>query len=229
MLVVVGSCSLKALFDEQVIEANNGAEKYEVSGKLTIPEYQRPYIWRFAEVKRLIDDLICYFYKPRQQAYYLGSIIIHEIDDKLNIIDGQQRITTLAILCHLLDLDTQPNMTYTAPASQQRIAEIINQLQSQYSEQLDKLKENFNLDQLNTTLVVTLSEDDAYRFFETQNTGGIRLSGQDIIKAHHLRATPEHFQNNYAKQWESMGDFKLLIDAILQVRHWQFYIYSACR
>ena len=49
--------------------------------------------------------------------------------------------------------------------------------------------------QIEFTLVITQSEDDAYQFFETQNTGGVRLSGPDIIKAHHLRAIDKPLQS----------------------------------
>lgn len=55
---------------------------------------------------------------------------------------------------------------------------------------------------INFTLVVTDSEDKAYRFFETQNTGGVRLTGSDIIKTHYLRSIERHQQNDYARRWK---------------------------
>lgn len=76
-------------------------------------------------------------------------------------------------------------------------------------------------DQMEFTLVVTDSEDDAYAFFETQNTGGVRLSGPDIIKAHHLRAVAPSTVNDFALRWEAMGDLNPVVDSVLRGRYWR--------
>jgi len=69
--------------------------------------------------------------------------------------------------------------------------------------------------------VVTRSEDDAYRFFETQNTGGVRLGGPDIIKAHHLRAIDRNKQNDFARKWEALGDLTPVVGTLVKGRYWQ--------
>jgi hypothetical protein len=71
------------------------------------------------------------------------------------------------------------------------------------------------------TLVVTRREDDAYRFFETQNTLGVRLGGADIVKAYHLRSVAAALQDDFARTWESLGDLKPLVSAFMKSRHWQ--------
>jgi uncharacterized protein (DUF342 family) len=56
---------------------------------------------------------------------------------------------------------------------------------------------------INVTIVIVEKEDLAYSFFETLNTGGKRLSGTDILKAHHLRSiTKIAERNKYAYNWE---------------------------
>lgn len=68
-----------------------------------IPEYQRPYAWSLDEVDTLFDDL-WEFTESRGQhdkyaTYFLGSIVSYVNDDgEQEIIDGQQRITTLFLL-----------------------------------------------------------------------------------------------------------------------------------
>ena len=82
---------------------------------------------------------------------------------------------------------------------------------------------SIDLSQINVTLVITATEDLAYTFFETQNTGGIRLSGSDIIKAHHLRAIPSRKLLNYqARKWESVGSNQIerIIQNLTKVRFW---------
>jgi hypothetical protein len=70
--------------------------------------------------------------------------------------------------------------------------------------------------------VVTDNEDDAYTFFETQNTGGIRLSGVDIIKAHHLREiSPKGKRDeNYAITWEKQKNIDTVIELLIKARRW---------
>lgn len=232
----VASCSVTTLFSNTPITSDDG----EISGQLTIPEYQRPYTWRSKELRKLLNDLLDYFNIISNKKtnsgtihnYYLGSIILHQEsnDDKtkrLNIIDGQQRITTLAILAHWLKHQSQPNIIYNSPSSQQQILENFDDLNKCLNE-LNKqhelnLKDLINFDNINVTLVVTDSEDDAYRFFETQNTGGIRLNGADIIKAHHLRAIQINNQDNYARQWEALGEIAPVLNSIMKVRYWNQY------
>ncbi len=65
-----------------------------------IPSYQRPYAWTTDETSDLFSDL-CDFYKIQEdEQYFLGSIVL--IKDEGNpyaeVIDGQQRLTTLTIL-----------------------------------------------------------------------------------------------------------------------------------
>lgn len=66
-----------------------------------IPSYQRPYSWTIQEAGILFDDLYD-FYKNenKEENYFLGSIVLIKQDDypKSDVIDGQQRLTTLTIL-----------------------------------------------------------------------------------------------------------------------------------
>ena len=66
---------------------------------LVIPDYQRPYKWTIKNVNQLIDDIL--FFKDKK-SYRLGTIVLYketkEGKDSLNIVDGQQRTTTLFLL-----------------------------------------------------------------------------------------------------------------------------------
>ena len=64
-----------------------------------IPSYQRPYAWTEKEVGALFDDLHDFFQDEREGAYFLGSIVLIKGDSpRAEVIDGQQRLTTLTIL-----------------------------------------------------------------------------------------------------------------------------------
>ena len=71
-----------------------------------IPDYQRPYAWSDEECQTLWEDIFN-FAIPNgdatkfnsEEEYYLGSIVTFKNDNnKLEVIDGQQRLTTLMLL-----------------------------------------------------------------------------------------------------------------------------------
>ncbi len=75
----------------------------------TIPLYQRPYAWTTEQSEELFEDLLRAIggYKESIEdlpPYFLGSIVIVKNDDdsKADIIDGQQRLTTLTMLLSAL-------------------------------------------------------------------------------------------------------------------------------
>lgn len=65
-----------------------------------IPSYQRPYAWTEDESSELFDDLYEFYTKEPDEGYFLGSIVLikGEGNPYSEVIDGQQRLTTLTIL-----------------------------------------------------------------------------------------------------------------------------------
>lgn len=74
-----------------------------------IPQYQRPYKWEDEQVDKLWDDIYDAF-ENSEDNYFLGSIITAQPRDNeksayVDVVDGQQRLTTLMILfCVIRDL-----------------------------------------------------------------------------------------------------------------------------
>lgn len=71
--------------------------------RFRIPLYQRPYTWTEKQVKQLMDDLFDSFDKSKDnpQPYYIGIMNISQTDyddSTFDLIDGQQRITTLSVM-----------------------------------------------------------------------------------------------------------------------------------
>lgn len=72
-----------------------------------IPDYQRPYAWGEKECNTLWDDIFSFAIPDEGRTefdnnseYFLGPIVTFrkESNDKLEVIDGQQRLTTLMLL-----------------------------------------------------------------------------------------------------------------------------------
>ncbi|WP_166139837.1 DUF262 domain-containing protein [Nocardioides ochotonae] len=70
----------------------------------TIPDYQRPYAWGKDQTLQLLDDLKDALASTNDEPYFLGSIVLvkQKGSPAAEVIDGQQRLTTLTILCAVL-------------------------------------------------------------------------------------------------------------------------------
>ncbi len=69
-----------------------------------IPIYQRNYNWGFDEITQLLQDIYESYHKDKTQDYFLGSLIVFKRQSAsiYEVIDGQQRLTTLHIILSLL-------------------------------------------------------------------------------------------------------------------------------
>ncbi len=76
-----------------------------------IPEYQRPYRWRVDQALQLLDDLEESLTRELDEPYFLGSLVlVRQGPRQFDVIDGQQRLTTLSLLFGVLrDLSLDPN------------------------------------------------------------------------------------------------------------------------
>ncbi|MEH7204527.1 DUF262 domain-containing protein, partial [Bacillus safensis] len=81
--------------------------------KFIIPEYQRPYAWSAEQIQTLFDDLVEYTKNGSESTYFLGTIVSFQNENnEQEIIDGQQRITSLFLLLRALysKLDSMAQM-----------------------------------------------------------------------------------------------------------------------
>ncbi len=68
-----------------------------------IPEYQRPYRWGTDQALQLLDDLEETLDRGDNEPYFLGSLVlVEQADTSFDVIDGQQRLTTITLLFSVL-------------------------------------------------------------------------------------------------------------------------------
>ena len=87
----------------------------------SIPHYQRGYRWTDKEVEALLNDLLAFAKSDtREESYCLQPLVLQEIaDGQLRVVDGQQRLTTLAIILQSLGVETHWDIKYTAEGDRQ--------------------------------------------------------------------------------------------------------------
>ncbi|WP_284447684.1 DUF262 domain-containing protein [Fluviibacter phosphoraccumulans] len=77
------------------------------SARYMVPMYQRNYAWGEGEITQLLQDVLDYQNKSvsdkRPQTYYIGTLVVFSRNDgSFEVIDGQQRFTTLSLLANWL-------------------------------------------------------------------------------------------------------------------------------
>lgn len=76
----------------------------------TIPSYQRNYVWESDQVYDFLKDMKDNYMEHANDEYFLGSYIKQVRDDSNDLLDGQQRITTLFLLfAFLRDYEKTPD------------------------------------------------------------------------------------------------------------------------
>ena len=179
---------------------------------LTLPSYQRPYSWSVKSTNTLFIDTYEAF-KDGIDEYRLGSVILHkEGSDKYNIVDGQQRLTTLSILLYCLGDDRQSMLkekygklsndviVTNFGVLSRRTNELTNNERQKYKDYL--------LNQCTAVQIVTNSEQEAFQFFDSQNSRGKELAPHDLLKSYHLREMHSEAENQKVKiinRWENVN------------------------
>lgn len=214
--------------------------------KLTIPDYQRPYKWQQKHVNQLIDDIFNHRTKP---CYRLGTVVLH-LDKKsesgeekaaLNIVDGQQRLLTLTLLCAILDGE-EKSISSTLLKHQFESSVSIENLKNNaqiISERVASLPATERQELLNFVLnkceliQVTLDDlSEAFQFFDSQNARGKALAPHDLLKAYHLRemmdSTEQNERLHHVSLWEqgvnpddeSANLHTIMGDFLFRMRRW---------
>ena len=98
---------------------------FDKEAHYVIPRYQRAYAWEDKEIVQLIDDI-----NDSVGDYYIGSLVVAKVkgrEERYEVVDGQQRLTTLYLLLNYLvshnglegevgktlSFDCRPNSNYT--------------------------------------------------------------------------------------------------------------------
>ena len=176
------------------------------SKKYEIPIYQRNYAWKLKQIEDLIDDIY-----GANGDYFLGNLIVNQKDkDIYEVIDGQQRLTTLYLLQKYLGMNVPNDSLYfEAREKSNRTLSIIgtdeenNLLEELKSEEIidgynniercfnekkinsDEVKKIFR-EKLNSVYLIRVQvpkDIDLDHYFEIMNTRGEQLELHEIAKA----------------------------------------------
>lgn len=159
---------------------------------LKIPEYQRPYKWSAKNANRLLDDIQEAMF-DNKEVYRVGTLILHYDGKAYNIVDGQQRMITFALLLSCICSDEIVFLRQELANNDYNLHNVMNNYRT-FSRRIDKLadeKEQKDLsdyvrNHCELIIVITKDQSEAFQFFDSQNARGKTLYPHDLLKAYHL-------------------------------------------
>lgn len=222
-----------------------------------IPSYQRGYRWTEQQVKDLLDDVN--EFEPQELSsseskektwYCLQPLVVKKIDEErkvecqldenewYEVIDGQQRLTTIFIILNCLSNEKLSLRYQTRPRSEEFLKNIKNKTNDSNIDffYMTKAKDEINKwDGEKKTLVEKLknsckviwyeTEENAYEVFKRLNSGKISLSNAELVKALLLKDDNFNGLNSDAqrlKQLEMAGEWDRMEQALHDNSFWYF-------
>lgn len=179
-----------------------------------IPIYQRNYAWKETEIRQLIQDIYDYAKQDEKQYYYIGTLVVlPNKDNTFEVIDGQQRLTTLSMLvaylkneekeennyyknlentitfqCRKVSTDALNKIWESSDVKDvaDSISNAYHQILRKSFEDIVKEKEKFKKYLLENVIIYRISvpqDTDLNHYFEIMNTRGEQLEKHEILKA----------------------------------------------
>lgn len=194
-----------------------------------IPLYQRAYAWEDKQLTQLIEDISDI---SEETNYYIGALVVSRQNNRYEVVDGQQRLTSLYLLMNCLGLDVKNTLTFACrEKSNYTLTNIKDLLQDDRSKlDMDRIesgiqrgidilaeeisKDDFDRDdfirKLRRVIIYRIEvpeNTDLNRYFEIMNTRGEQLEQHDILKANLMSYLPNDAEKSaFARIWDACSD-----------------------
>lgn len=196
-----------------------------------VPIYQRNYAWGKDEINALVRDVYD-AYKSGKDKYYIGTLVSYnQGDDVYEVIDGQQRLTTIYLLLKALDYQPSNKLTYRARKKSDDTIQSIPDFKTDNKDQGIINGYNFTEEAINAT--VDIEEVDKFRayfldqvriihykvpkdidlnhYFEIMNSRGEQLEKHEIIKARLIEKLNDSDREKFNRLWENCSEMNVYI------------------
>ncbi len=198
-----------------------------------IPIYQRNYAWEREEIYALIKDV---YDSLKKSVYYIGTLVTYKRDENIyEIIDGQQRLTTIYIILKALGIENFSNtLTYSArKVSATTIEkmpmfgkendmgilngfhyakEALNEIVGNKKANIETFK-FFFLNKVHIIHYRVPKDVDLNHYFEVMNSRGEQLEKHEIVKAKLCEQLigDDEAMEKFSRIWEACSDMSFYI------------------
>lgn len=194
--------------------------------KYIVPIYQRNYAWGKDEIELLIQDIFEALNKNEGKNYYIGSLVVSKRKDGYEVIDGQQRLTTLKLLLSYYNQEKNIYLDFEHRKESNDSFEKLHSKQSQknsieqgfqiiknYNELLDKDKKqkffNFLLERVVILRTEVPEDTDLNHYFEIMNNRGEQLEKHEVLKARLMDKLQENERSLFSLIWDACSDMNI--------------------
>lgn len=214
--------------------------------ELEIPDYQRAYKWTEKHVGQLWSDLARH---KADSSYRLGTVVLRGNKNRLEIVDGQQRLVTLVLIVEAL-LRRRGDYNQDAELKSQLESLEMRRFKPEFGKSASRYTRynvwnNYRAIERRLSqpgagsalftfilkrcefVVVTLTDiSEAFQFFDSQNSRGKDLQPHDLLKAYHLRqfeTDDKALKIRTVNRWENTAEEEMadLFDTYLyRIRCW---------
>ncbi len=196
-----------------------------LSDSFKIPDYQRGYCWKQDNIIGLLEDIKNWQGLHKNGCYQVGTIVLSKQQERkdYDVIDGQQRLLTLAILTKCQGSNKLDNIEIGENNKRQTSVWYLLKAQQAISEWLQRERSIASIKEDEGNILIDLSKvqvsivcinqnspqdtdtDLPFLFFNHLNSLGKRLSDYDLLKSHHLRFIKgDGLSAIMAKRWHSI-------------------------
>ena len=202
-----------------------------------IPVYQRNYAWGEGEIATLIKDVHDSF-KSKKDIYYIGTLVTYKRgDNKYEVIDGQQRLTTIYIILKAMGVQNFRNkLTYSA----RKISASTIQKLDHYpdlGDEVDKgIRNGYEFAKKALKAIVEQKEwldfkqyflqyvhiihyrvpkdVDLNHYFEVMNSRGEQLEKHEIVKSVLCKPLSDEERATFCRVWEACSEMNVYIQQV---------------
>lgn len=202
---------------------------FDTDMEYIIPLYQRAYAWEDKQLVQLIEDIQDV---AEDANYYIGSLIVSKQSGRYEVVDGQQRLTSLYLLLNCLCVKVKPTLAFACREKSNYTLRNIEDLLLENRSKLDvdriesgiqrgvKIlshelakadfdKEDF-MKKLAKVIVYRIEvpeNTDLNRYFEIMNTRGEQLEQHDILKATLMSYLSDDAEKGlFTRIWDACAD-----------------------
>jgi hypothetical protein len=197
-----------------------------------VPIYQRNYAWEKDEISALIQDVYD-AYSNKKQTYFIGTLVtFHKGDQVYEVIDGQQRLTTIYLVLRAMGISLQNKLTFRARKKSNDTIQSIPGFDVDESD--NGIVKGYRYVKVSLNEIVPQSSQDEFRnyfrndvhlihyqvpkdidlnhYFEIMNSRGEQLEKHEIIKARLIEKLDKEIDRaKFNRIWEFCSEMNVYI------------------
>ena len=158
------------------------------AGKLRIPTYQRKYAWTAEQIGALCKDILAAD-AEKHREYHIGTLILHENGEWLDVVDGQQRLTTICLLSDdpaACRLEVESGDKEYSPFGKISAKDADELREAVHAKGIDLGTVRKFLPNCTFVVITVKNVEEAFQLFDTQNGRGKPLTPDNLLKAFHF-------------------------------------------